>query len=247
MAMSEVTCVISTRRRHTTTLPAVLFGVLNQTVRPNAVLLFNDSDSPPKLLDIPLYRSIQTFFGLRGIALEEHRGAGSQVYNFQVAQFYSRPLTWRLDDDTVPDQECLAVLKDYMNDPEIGAAGPIVVAHDRPIAENASNAIQDTFTYPWKEPRQMFWQQGGAYETEHLVCSYLFRTNIAAYNLDYSPMSHCSETQHSHEIHRKGYRLVVAPQAIVWHTKEPVGGVRDAHKMCFQHDVKLFQDWKKTL
>ena len=42
--MEKILCSVSTRGRYETTLPSVLFSIINQTKKPNHLIIFDDND-----------------------------------------------------------------------------------------------------------------------------------------------------------------------------------------------------------
>jgi hypothetical protein len=63
------------------------------------------------------------------------------------------------------------------------------------------------------------------------------------YNLGLSRVAHREETLFSYGLHLKGYKLLVVPDAVTWHLKNPEGGIRsETGKQNYDHDEAIFQN-----
>jgi hypothetical protein len=77
-------------------------------------------------------------------------------------------------------------------------------------------------------------------KVEHLYSNYLFKKSLVSnYPLDFSPASHREDTVFSYEIFRKGYDLLVDPNAIIWHLHSD-GGNRIYSKEKNKKNDELF-------
>jgi hypothetical protein len=71
--------------------------------------------------------------------------------------------------------------------------------------------------------------------------TFLYRAGVADYNLDLSPVAHREETLFTHELKRKGYKLIVDQSAVTHHLKQSSTGIRSHNSEWFyKHDEKLF-------
>jgi hypothetical protein len=78
-------------------------------------------------------------------------------------------------------------------------------------------------------------------EADHLHSTFLYRAGIVDYNLDLSPVAHREETLFTHELKRKGYRLLIDQTAVTHHLKQSSTGIRSHNSEWFyKHDEKLF-------
>jgi hypothetical protein len=147
---------------------------------------------------------------------------------------------WRVDDDAIPEPNVLEELYKYTELEGVGAVGGSVITPPLPIKHLKSTGLMENIeiepNIQWgliKEPKQV----------EHLYCSFLYRAGIQDYNLGLSRVAHREETLFSHQLHLKGYKLYVVPNAITWHLKNPQGGIRDGQKQeMFEHDEKIFRN-----
>jgi len=80
-------------------------------------------------------------------------------------------------------------------------------------------------------------------EVEHLHCTFLYRSGVHDYNLGLSRVAHREETLFTFGLHQKGYKILVVPNAVTWHLKNPEGGIRSETKQeMFEHDEQIFRN-----
>jgi hypothetical protein len=146
---------------------------------------------------------------------------------------------WRVDDDAVPEPNVLENLAKHIAD-DVGAIGGSVLnPPHKPIYLDASNTIEKIET----EPNVQWGLIKEVKEVEHLYCSFIYRAGIHDYNLGLSRVAHREETLFTFGLHQKGYKILVAPDAVTWHMKNPQGGIRDGSKEeMFYHDEQIFRN-----
>lgn len=244
----EILCSISTRGRYDTTLALALMSVINQTKRPDKIVIFDDNDHPRDLRETQHYLYIFQMMEQLGIEWEcvfaEKKG---QHYNHQRANLMGYKWVWRLDDDTVAEPHVLETLYShtqkinlttYEPDDAIGAVGGSVLTP--PIMTNirATGKIEDID----REPNIQWGMITSLQEVDHLHCSFLYRAGIADYCLSLSRVAHREETLFTYELKQKGFKIIVVPNAVTWHLKNKVGGIRDGAVQMFEHDEALFRN-----
>ena len=235
--MRNILCSISTRGRYDTTLPLSLMSVLNQTLLPDRLIIFDDNDNPIDLREIEHYRYIFQMFDLKGIQWElvfaEKKG---QHYNHQRANSLGYKWVWRMDDDTVAEANVLENLFKHTND-EVGAVGGSILTPPNVGTVEASGLIENIDNEPnlqWgyiKEKKQV----------DHLHCSFLYRAGIVDYCLSLSRVAHREETLFTYDLVRAGYKNYVIPNAVTWHLKNAKGGIREGVREMFEHDEKIYK------
>jgi GT2 family glycosyltransferase len=167
-----------------------------------------------------------------------------QVLNHQRALVESSgDLIWRLDDDNIPECDCLENLARLLESNEaIGAVGGLVLDPKIPIRECklASNKIEDIFL----GLNQQWFRQYKIFEVDHLYSTFLYRKSAGehGYNMNLSPVGHREETLFSYGMKQNGWLLYVHPDAITWHYRFPFGGIREGRKIQFEHDEKIFRE-----
>jgi hypothetical protein len=236
--MNNILCSISTRGRYDTTLPLAINAVINQTLRVDKLVIFDDNDSPKDLREIQLYRYLFSIMDQKGIQWEVLFGAKKgQHYNHQIANYMGYTWVWRVDDDCVPDPNTLEELYKYTNPDVGGVAGSILTPPFSPVIGSTGKLenIDKEANLQWDYIK-------GVYDVDHLHCSFLYRAGIHDYNLGLSRVAHREETLFTYGLKQKGYKLLLVPNAITWHLKNQYGGIRMEVKELFDHDEHIFRN-----
>lgn len=238
----EITCEISTKDRYFTTLPICITSIANQTYKPKKILIFDDGEQKDLRQD-GLYSSIFALLYSKGIDFEIIFGQRKgQVYNHQMAiQVAKTEWIWRVDDDDFPEPNVLEILVKNIKDDVGAVSGLILDPSVPPININiASGKIEDVFS----RPNIQWCRFSGVKEVDHMNNSFLFRKAAAkhGYCMELSPVGHREETMFTYEIKLAGYKLLIDPEAIIWHLRSPVGGIRSYDQAFFwEHDERIFQ------
>jgi hypothetical protein len=238
--MDKILCSIATRGRYFTTLPLVLNAVINQTKKPDKIVIFDDNDQPEDMRQHFLYQHFFYMLEQKKIKWEwlfaEKKG---QHHIHQMANTMGYDWVWRVDDDAVPEPNVLETLSIYMQ-PNIGAiGGSIITPPVNLLTVNSTGLIKDIDS----EPNIQWGFILESKEVEHLHCSFLYRAGIHDYNLGLSRVAHREETLFTYGLFCKGYKVLAVPNAITWHLKNPQGGIRSEikHEM-FEHDERIFRN-----
>jgi hypothetical protein len=91
-------------------------------------------------------------------------------------------------------------------------------------------------------------------EAEHLYSTFIYRKSAASHGYRVSSLSsvgHREETIFTHEMHRAGHRLLINRDAMVWHLRGDVGGIRSHNNQSlWEMDERFFlglcQEWGIT-
>ncbi len=247
-----VTAEIATRGRYETTLPMAISAVLNQTRKPEKLVIYNDGE-------LQGLETVEPFVSLLRMAIDNlgiqwtvyATGQKGQVYCHQHALDDAQTdLIWRTDDDEIPEPNCLENLLAEMKD-GVGAVGGLVhhpgeiVALPNFVDGSLGDVTRGTNLswYSWN---------GGPRETEHLYSTFLYRVESArkagGYCKALSAAGHREETMFSHSIKRAGYSLVVTPNAKTWHLRQPSGGIRTfTDTSLWERDEVIFQEYLRTV
>jgi glycosyltransferase involved in cell wall biosynthesis len=236
----EILCSISTKGRYDTTLPMAISSVITQTLKPDYIIIQDDNDQPIDVREIQHYNYLMQMLSESGIAWEwlyaEKKG---QHHNHQRANHMGFKWVWRLDDDTIADSNVLQTLYIHANANEnVGAVGGSVLTPPSMGEVNATGKIEDIYS----EPNLQWGRIKQKKEVDHLHCSFLYRAGVADYCLSLSRIAHREETLFTYELIKKGYKNYVVPEAITWHLKNKVGGIRDGVHEMFEHDERIFQN-----
>lgn len=236
----KILCSVATRGRYFSTLPLVLSAIINQTKPVDKLVIFDDNDEPRDMRNEPLYQNLFWQLGAKGIEWEwlfaEKKG---QHHIHQRANLMGFNWVWRVDDDAVPEPNVLENLAKHIGDGVGAVGGSVLNPPHQPAYLNSTgliDKINDEPNIQWGLIKQVK-------QVEHLYCSFLYRAGVHDYNLGLSRVAHREETLFSWGLHHKGYKLLVAPNAVTWHLKNPQGGIRDGSRMeMFEHDEQIFKN-----
>jgi len=242
-----VTAEISTKDRYFTTLPMAVMSVVNQTRKPDRLVIFDDGEQKD-LREVSPYKALLQMCQDAGIAWEvQATPRMGQVANHQhMLDTAQTDFVWRLDDDNVAEPTCLAKLLESMEDPKVGAVGGLVFHPGavQPLPRFVTAKMEDIFT---GLNMQWFQWNGGPREAEHLYSTFLYRVEAGkaagGYQKNLSPVGHREETIFTHSIQRAGYKLLVNPGAKTWHLRESSGGIRSYKEGGhWDHDELIFRE-----
>lgn len=241
--MPKVLCSIATRGRYFSTLPLVLSAIISQTRPVDKLVIFDDNDEPKDMRNELVYQHMFQMMGIKGIAWEwqfaEKKG---QHHIHQRANRMGYEWVWRCDDDAVPEPNVLENLVKHVGS-DVGAVGGSVLTLPHIFDTQSSTGKIDRIS---DEPNVQWGMIKKVKEVEHLHCSFLYRAGVHDYNLGLSRVAHREETLFSWGLHKKGYRLLVVPEAVTWHMKNPQGGIRsESNKSLYGRDEEIFKNHLK--
>jgi hypothetical protein len=236
--MDKILCSIATRGRYHTTLPLVLNAVINQTRLPNKVVIFDDNDEPQDMRNELAYSYFFQMMDIKGIAWEwQFADKKGQHHIHQRANEMGYTWVWRVDDDAIPEAKVLENLYRYTT-PVVGAIGGAILTPpnmpDTSLSTGSIDKIDSEANIQWNYISQ-------CKEVDHLHCSFLYRAGIHDYNLGLSRVAHREETLFTWGLKQKGYKIIVVPEAVTWHMKNPNGGIRSENKEeMYANDNRIF-------
>jgi len=243
--VDKVLCSIGTRGRYDTTLPLSLAAIINQTKRPDKVVIFDDNENPRDVRNELIYKNLFQMMDIKGIEWEWRFAAKKGTHhNHQAANTMGYKWVWRMDDNAIPEANVLHELFSWtLHDPNLGAVGgsiltpPLQFEESFPTATMANIDAEPNIQWKYIHKRK---------KVEHLHCSFLYRAGIVDYHLGLSKVAHREETLFSNALHQKGYDLYVVPNAVTWHLKNPNGGIRsETDQSMYAHDEQIFQNFQK--
>jgi hypothetical protein len=238
--MSKILCSIATRGRYFTTLPIVLNAVINQTRAPDKIIIFDDNDEFKDMRTEMIYQYFFQMLDLKGIEWAwQPAPKKGQHHIHQIANWSNFDWVWRVDDDAVPEPNVLETLASYIED-GVGAIGGAVLTPPNIPKTDAVTGLVDNI---YSEPNIQWGMINAAKPVEHLHCTFLYRANVYNYNLGLSRVAHREETLFTYGLHRNGYKILVVPNAVTWHMKNPEGGIRsETNKEMYTHDENIFRN-----
>jgi len=238
--VDSVLCSIGTRGRYDTTLPLALAAIINQTKRPDKVVIFDDNDEPQDMRSEMIYQYFFQMLDIKGIAWEwlfaDKKG---QHHIHQRANSMGYEWVWRCDDDAIPEPNVLEELYRFIG-PSTGAVGGQVLT---PPYMPDTNEVTGKIDNIDSEPNVQWGKFNIGRQVEHLHCTFLYRAGVCDYNLGLSRVAHREETLFTYSLHQKGYINWAIPGAITWHMKNPEGGIRsETKKEMYDHDEQIFRN-----
>lgn len=213
-------------------------SVLMQTVKPNHLVIFDDNDEPEDLREIPVYRHLFNIMAEIGLSWEVIYGQRKgQHFNHQIANMMGYDYVWRVDDDTIAESNVLENLSKYI-DENLGAVGGSILTPPFMKGLQSTGKIEDIFeqSIQWDYIHEVK-------NVDHLHCSFLYKAGVYDYNLSLSRAAFREETLFTYGIKQKGYNILVVPDTVTWHLKNPAGGVRQEVKEMFDKDDAIFRNY----
>lgn len=233
---------MATRGRYHTTLPLVLNAIINQTKKVDKLIIFDDNDEPQDMRNEMIYGYFFQMLDIKGIKWEWiYAGKKGQHHIHQAANRMGYDWVWRVDDDAIPEPNVLAKLFDIaVSRKNIGAVGGSILTPPFKFeAFDPTGKIENITVEPniqWSYIKQ-------AKEVEHLHCSFLYRAGVHDYNLGLSRVAHREETLFTYGLFLKGYKIMVIPNAVTWHLKNPNGGIRsETNQKLYEQDEYIFRN-----
>lgn len=247
---ADVTVLIPTKGRYHSTLLLTLLSIVNQTVSPKHIILFDDGEKKD-LREDPLYQYVFQAITRKSIGWEVAfgEGRGQVVGHQQSIEKAKTEWIWRIDDDCVAEPDVLEKLLSAANEKTGAVGGCVIDPKQVPFSTLASNKIEDIYlglNEQWFQPAG-----NGLRFPDHLYSTFIYRKAAAShgYCKDLSPAGHREETIFTHEMKRNGWDLIFNPRAVTLHFRNPEGGIR-THKdpSMWGHDEQIFarklREWK---
>jgi hypothetical protein len=216
-----------------------LQAIINQTRKPDKLVIFDDNDEHQDLRSDPLFSQLFRILDQKEIAWEWlFAGKKGQHHNHQIANWMGYEWVWRVDDDALPEPNVLQNLLKHAA-PNVGGVGGSVFTPPHKFEGDATGKIDNIYA----EPNPQWQTIKKVKEVDHLHCTFLYRAGIYDYNLGLSRVAHREETLFTFGLKQKGYKLLVVPSAVTWHLKAPSGGIRmESNEAMFAHDEQIFRN-----
>jgi GT2 family glycosyltransferase len=196
-----------------------LASLERNTYQPHTILVLDNasSDGSPEAIR-------HAFPAVEVIPLTENRGyAGNNNVGIQVALARGADWVFVLNEDTILAEDCLATLVSIgESDARIGIVGPMVYHHDEPeVIQSAGGALSRHWESQHIAQNE---QDRGQFTQPHPVdwisgCAILVRRAVIeqAGALDERFFYYWEETEWCLRARERGWRIVHAPQAKLWH------------------------------
>lgn len=224
---------VATKDRYTSTLPLTIQSILNQTLKPDKLLIYDDSKNKIDLRSLPTFKYLFDQLDHYGIEWAVLYGKGlGQHFGHQIANTADSDLVWRLDDDNVAEARVLETLYKFIQ-PGVGAVGGLV------LTPNAK-FLPKNFVNTYEENIQWF-RWVGVKEVSHLYSSFLYRSKVVDYELSLSSAAHREETIFTRRLGKK-FKLLATGDCTTWHYRNPEGGIRHNNQEDWYRDETIFRE-----
>jgi GT2 family glycosyltransferase len=239
----QILCSVATRGRYHTTLPLVLNAIINQTRLPDKLVIFDDNDEPQDMRKELVYQYFFQMLDIKKVKWEWlFAGKKGQHHIHETANNMGYKWVWRVDDDAIPEPNVLENLYRIATKIDnVGAVGGSILTPPNLPDTSISTGDIDQIN---SEPNIQWNYIENVKEVEHLHCSFLYRAGVHNYNLKLSRVAHREETLFTWGLSQKGYKVLVCPDAVTWHFKNPQGGIRsETQQEMYVHDEYIFNNW----
>lgn len=242
--LPDVTCVICTKDRYFSTLHHTILALCHQTHRPKYLFIYDDSKNKKDVRGDFIYQNIFALLSFYGINWEViwTDEEGQVANHIKSVEKSPTEMIYRIDDDEIPEPTVIEKLLRSMG-PDVGAVGGLVMPSTdiKRLPFLASNKMEDIYLM-LNEQWYLHPNNAPVKEVDHLYSSFIYRKSVAEYSTDLSVVGHREETILTHNIKKKGYRVLLDPAVKTWHWRNPEGGIRTANDASmFSRDERVFQ------
>lgn len=240
-----LTVEVCTKDRYES-LGHTLQSVCHQSFTPSEIIIFDDSEKKFDLRNSSIYTNLFKLMARKNInwKVEFSPSHGQLKNHIKATELCKTEFLYRCDDDHVLESNVLGSLMDLISkDKNTGAVCNTILHPDLEFEESCtSEKIQDClFKYAVNFSRFQ-----GIKETQHIYSSFLSRIEAikGSYPSNLSKVGHREETVCSHNIYKKGYKLLCRGDTFTWHLKENHGGIRSYNDAkLWDSDESLFQKY----
>lgn len=216
----EITVLVTTCDRYQTLLPLCLLSIVNQTYKPNRIVLVDDNLNK-EFYDHEILRNVLTVMKYRNIEFQYLYGESKGCsYALQRGlDVIDSGWILKVDDDNILEPNVIELYVQNISE-EIGAMGGLILDNKSFLRKQEFQSIYNQIgdLYSKINIQMVATQTPDIKEVEHIYSNYFFRKDVAPDQcLKLTPSCHREDTIFTHEIFRKGYRLIVIPQSKTYH------------------------------
>jgi len=221
-----ITVLVSTFERYDSTLPICLLSLANQSRLPDRIVLIDDNQQK-KFYEKETFKNIISYFKLKGIVFDYYHGISKGATHALQIGLEKIESGWvlKIDDDNSLDYDAIRLFENNISD-NIGAMGGKIL--DYKLRDDIQDHLlpKESDGY-YSKIKNIFFefniqlirnQTDEIKKVEHIHSNYFFRRDLVdSYPLELTPSCHREDTIVTHEIFRKGFDLIVIPQAKTYH------------------------------
>lgn len=223
---NKITVLVSTYKRYDSTLPICLLSLANQSRKPDRIVLVDDNVEK-RFYESTELKNIISYLKLKDIQFDYYHGQSKgATFALQIGlDKINNGWILKIDDDNCIEYNVLELFEKNIKD-NVGAIGGIIL--DKNIRQNIEknlfpkcingyyNKIENIFS---EFNIQLINNQSDEIKkVEHLYSNYFFRRELVDnYPTELAPSCHREDTIVTHTIFKKGYDLLMIPQAKIYH------------------------------
>lgn len=219
-----ITVVLPTYQRYEGTLPLSLMSLFSQTHKPNRIILVDDSPEK-KFYGYPVLRNIVSLLKGEGILFDYFHGPGKGMVPAIQMGLDDIEGGWvlKMDDDHILSPDVLEIFVSSIQE-GVGCIGGILSGKgELPFLNPPSfdekgiyNKIENIHLEPGIQMIED--QTREKKEVEHMYSNFFFDFKSSdRYPEELQPSGNREDTIFTHNIYRKGYKMLVDPSAKIYH------------------------------
>jgi len=247
---TEVTVLVTTCDRYDTTLPLCLMSIINQTYKPDRVVLVDDNKEK-KFYEYEILRNILLLCKYKEIKFDYYYGPSKGCTHALDLGLKKIKNGWilKVDDDNVLEPNVIELYVNNISE-NVGVIGGLIIdgeSKERSLNEDKVkyNRLCDIYS-DWNI--QMITNQSDTIkEVEHVYSNYFFKKDDEiSHDLTLTPSSHREETIFTYQYYKKGYRLFIIPESKTYHLNynKDTGNNKHPTKSFIENEI-IFIEWLK--
>lgn len=229
---NNIVVFLATYQRYDSTLPLCLMSILNQSLKPDRVMLVDDNIEK-RFYEHKILRNLIYLFKKKGIEFDIYHGPGKGLtHAFEVGmEKVKKGWVLKIDDDNVLEYDALEIFEKNINE-KVGAMSGIILdkktskfsdsnIEEKLVSEDGfCNKIEDIYSV--LNIQMLPIQSAVTKKVEHLYSNYFFRRDLIDDEMidsvkKLTPSCYREDTIMTHQIFRKGYELLVIPAVKIHH------------------------------
>jgi len=228
-------------------LAMLLWSLTEQSFKNFTIKIVDDSENRQDIRELSYILPILKRMDSEGLAWSVIFGPkrGPHHCHQLVLDETKRSYVFRVDDDSCLDKYALEKLVNTWEELEskgvkVGAVGSVIVDPSMPIEYRFLPVGFRSFRKFQGKVENTGWNTGDQQwrmhpdteiqAVEHLYSSFLYSVEagrkIGGYELSYNVVGHREETDFTYRMFKSGYGTYIQPEALIWHLRNPSGGIR---------------------
>lgn len=247
---NNITVLLTTCDRYDTSLPLCLLSILNQTRKPDRIVIVDDSVNN-KFYNNAQIKQLLVVAKYKNISIDYYLGDKKGAVPALQRGYEKIKDGWvlKVDDDHILNSDIIELYESNITD-EIGAMGCIIIdnfAFTRKETDvKMSSKMEDFFSH--FNVQMVLHQSEEPKEVEHIYSSYFFRKEaLDKFPVEIQPSSIREETIVTYSIFRKNYKLLVFPKGEIYHLHNNDGNKKWGDEHVYKNQltfIEKLKEWK---